>query len=88
MVYLVEASSFGTLDAILFVLVIVVTASAGVFQGWLEGRAPEVAGGGLAMPRGTGPIVDFLYMITLTCSVPFILGKPSHPDYLSSILIC
>ena len=72
----VEASPYSTVDVVLFALVIVVTVAAGGFQGWLQALAPEAPGGsGLALPRGKGPILDFLHMMTLTCSVPFVLGS-------------
>ena len=69
--------SFGPLDSVLFTLVIVATAGAGLFQGWFEGFAQQDAEhkSGLALPRGKGPILDFLYMIILSCSVPFVLGN-------------
>ena len=69
-----DTSSFGVLDIILFILVLVATAGAGTFQGWLEAFAQQDSNRGLALPRGKGPILDFLYMVILTASLPFILG--------------
>ena len=76
--------SFGALDATLFTLVLVTTAGAGAFQGWLEAvprQHQEKVGLGLAMPRGRGPINNFLYLATLTCSAPFILGMSIFSEF-------
>ena len=67
--------NFGTADAILFALVIISTAGAGIFQGWFEAYSQdEPYRLGLALPKGKGPLWDFLYLLVLTCSVPLILG--------------
>ena len=71
-------TSFGALDVILFILVLVATAGAGLFQGWFEALAQQDSGQrvrGLALPRGKSPILDFLCIVILTSSVPFVLGK-------------
>ena len=67
---------FGAPDAILFALVIVATAGAGLFQGWFEAYTQDEPHRlGLALPKGKGPFWDFLYLLVLTCSVPLILGN-------------
>ena len=70
-----KMDNFGAPDTILFALVIVSTAGAGVFQGWFEAYTQdEPQRHGLALPKGKGPFGDFLYLLVLTCSVPLILG--------------
>ena len=69
-----ENFSLGTLDSVLFTLVILSTAGAGIFQGWVE-SSNNLSPGGLALPKGRGAFVDVLYRITITTSVPLILGK-------------
>ena len=72
---------FGAPDAILFALVIVSTAGAGLFQGWFEAYTQDEPHRlGLALPKGKGPFWDFLYLLVLTCSVPLILGKLQSLD--------
>ena len=69
-----ENFPLGTLDSVLFTLVILSTAGAGIFQGWVE-SSNNFSPGGLALPKGRGAFVDVLYRITITTSVPLILGK-------------
>ena len=70
---MMENFPLGALDTVLFTLVILTTAGAGIFQGWLEssGLTQE----GLALPRGQGALLDVLYRITITTSLPLLLGK-------------
>jgi len=72
-----ENFPLGTLDSVLFTLVILSTAGAGIFQGWVE-SSNNLSPGGLALPKGRGAFVDVLYRITITTSVPLILGIPTH----------
>lgn len=65
--------TLGSVDTVLFCLVVIGAVGSGAFQGWAEQE--HKGGSGLAIPRGRGPIFDFLYMMILTCSVPFALGK-------------
>ena len=69
-----ENFPLGTLDSVLFTLVILSTAGAGIFQGWIE-SSNNLSPGGLALPKGRGAFVDVLYRITITTSLPLILGK-------------
>ena len=70
-----ENFSLGTLDTVLFTLVILTTAGAGTFQGWLESSSSVTTQDGLALPKGRGPFVDVLYRVTVTTSLPLLLGK-------------
>ena len=69
-----ENFPLGTLDSVLFTLVILSTAGAGIFQGWVE-SSNNLSPGGLALPKGRGAFVDVLYRITITTCLPLILGK-------------
>lgn len=70
-----ETVLLGVLDTVLFIFVTLAAVGAGSFQGLVEALWQHEDKAGLAIAQARGPLFDFLYMMILTCSLPFVLGK-------------